>query len=90
MHFNVNFLNRSSVMGKTNANVIVHVKQARDRTQIHEAHAAIANLVGVVRAQPSRRLERMMLVDYDPRLIDAQAILASVRRHGLEAQLVGM
>lgn len=77
-------------MRKTNANVIVHVKQALDRTKIRELHLTLANLVGVVRAQPSRRLERMLLVDYDPRLIDAQAILATVRRRGHEAQLVGM
>lgn len=77
-------------MSKTNANVIVHVKQAIDRTQIREIHFTLANLVGVVRARPSRRLERMMLVDYDPRLIDAQTILSNVRRRGVEAQLVGM
>ncbi|BAU50184.1 hypothetical protein SVA_3648 [Sulfurifustis variabilis] len=77
-------------MSKINANVIVHLVEARDRAQIRELGLALANLVGVVRAQPSRRLERMMLVDYDPRIIDAQAILARVRRRGLEARLIGM
>jgi len=77
-------------MSKINANVIVHLVEARDRGQIRELGLALANLVGVVRAQPSRRLERMMLVDYDPRIIDAQAILARVRRRGLEARLIGM
>lgn len=77
-------------MSTTNANVIVHVKQAIARTQIREIQHALADLVGVVRARPSRRLERMMLVDYDPRLISAQTILSNVRRRGIQARLVGM
>lgn len=77
-------------MSTINANVIVHVKQALDRAQVRELNATISNLAGVVRAQPSTRLDRMMLVDYDPRVIDAQAILANVRRRGLDARLVGM
>jgi hypothetical protein len=51
---------------------------------------ALADLAGVVHAQPSERLERMMLVGYDPAVTSAQAILATVRRRGLGAHLVGM
>jgi len=77
-------------MSKSNVNVIVHVKQDLDRADLGALQASLVNVTGVVRAQPSKRLGRMMLVDYDPSVVSAQTILERVRGRGLEAQLVGM
>lgn len=77
-------------MDKPIVNVIVDLERGLDPARLHEIRSTLADLAGVVRAQPSERLARMMLVGYDPRVISAQAILESVRRRGLGAHLVGM
>jgi hypothetical protein len=77
-------------MDKPVVNVIVDLERGIDRARLHEVRTALADLAGVVHAQPSERLERMMLVGYDPAVTSAQAILATVRRRGLGAHLVGM
>lgn len=77
-------------MDKPVVNVIVDLERGVDPARVHEVRSTLADLAGVVRAQPSERLQRMMLVGYDPDVISAQAILASVRARGLQAHLVGM
>lgn len=77
-------------MDKPVVNVIVDLERGIDPARVHEVRSTLADLAGVVRAQPSERLPRMVLVGYDPDVISAQAILASVRSRGLQAHLVGM
>lgn len=77
-------------MYKPVVNVIVDLERGLDPARLHEVRSTLADLNGVIRAQPSERLQRMMMVGYDPRVISAQEILASVRGRGLQAHLVGM
>ncbi|MCC6610823.1 MAG: hypothetical protein IT515_14265 [Burkholderiales bacterium] len=42
-------------------NVIVDLERGLDPARLHEVRSTLADLAGVVRAQPSERLERMML-----------------------------
>lgn len=70
--------------------VVVDLERGFDHARLHEVRSTLADLAGVVSARPSERLERMLVVGYDPRVTSAQAILASVRRRGLAAHLVGM
>jgi sensor domain CHASE-containing protein len=71
-------------------NVVVHVKETLVPEQLAALQAALGSLDGVTQARTSARLSRLMLVDYDPSVVSAQAILQSVTRRGLSAQLVGM
>ncbi|RPH63953.1 MAG: hypothetical protein EHM83_00205 [Burkholderiales bacterium] len=77
-------------MYKPVVNVIVDLERGLDAARLHEVRSTLVDLNGVIRAQPSERLQRMMMVGYDPRVISAQEILASVRGRGLKAHLVGM
>jgi hypothetical protein len=77
-------------MDKPVVDVIVDIAPGSDPARLHEVRTALADLAGVVRARSSERLERLVLVGYDPRVTSSQAILASVRGHGLAAHLVGM
>ncbi len=58
-------------------------------------NATHANLIvdvtrALSRAWASPRARRLMLVDYDPALTDAQTILRACMRHRADARLVGM
>ena len=77
-------------MSNSNVNVIVHVKQTLAAAQLGALQTALADQAGVVRAQPSTRSHQLILVDYDPRRVSAQAILGRVRGQGLDARLIGM
>ena len=44
----------------------------------------------MARARASLRSNRLVLVDYDPEIIDSQKILGAVVRRGYDARLIGM
>ena len=73
-----------------NANVLMHFGSLLDDRQVDEVRAALSRLAGVARVEPGRKLRKILLVDYDPRVVDAQALVAAVRHRGYAPQLVGM
>lgn len=77
-------------MDRKVVDVIVDLERGLDPARVHEVSSTLADLAGVVRARPSERLARMMVVAYDPHVVSAQEILGTVRRRGLAAHLVGM
>jgi hypothetical protein len=72
------------------ANVLMHFAARLDDRQVEDARAALAAVAGVARVEPGRKLRQLLLVDYDPRVVSAQALIAAVRHRGLTPRLVGM
>ncbi len=71
-------------------NVIVHLSEPIDSTKRTEIEQAIAAQPGVDHAAGSPKVDRIILVDYDPVVTNAQQILASVQSRGVGARLIGM
>lgn len=74
----------------SNASVLIHVPARLDDRQVAAARDTLTALAGVARVEPSRKLRELLLVDYDPRVVSAQAFLGAMRYHGIAARLVGM
>jgi copper chaperone CopZ len=72
------------------ANVVVDLKHTLTRDRIEELESELDGINGVSRAQTSSRSSRLVLVDYDPKIIDSQRILGAVVRRGYDARLIGM
>jgi copper chaperone CopZ len=72
------------------ANVVVDLKHIPTRERIDELESELDGINGVSRAQTSSRSSRLVLVDYDPKIIDSQKILGAVVRRGYDARLIGM
>ena len=77
-------------MQATQANIVVDVKQVLSRRSSTALVSELGGLQGVSRAWLSPRARRLMLVDYDPKVINSQKILGTVVRHGFDARLIGM
>jgi len=78
------------VMQATQVNVMVDVKQVLSGQSSDELLSELGGMQGVSRAWVSPRARRLVLVDYDPKVINSQRILGAVVRHGFDARLVGM
>ena len=72
------------------ANVLMHFAARLNARQVDDARAALASIAGVARVEPGRKLQQLLLVDYDPRVVSAQALIDAVRLRGLAPRLVGM
>ena len=72
------------------ANVLMQLASPLDDRELLDVRRALGGIAGVARVEPGRKLRRVLLVDYDPRRVSAQALLAAMRRCGFPAQLVGM
>jgi copper chaperone CopZ len=77
-------------MQTNKANVVVDLKRTPNRDRITELESELDGMEGVTRAQVSSRSSRLVLVDYDPEVIDSQKILGAVVRQGFDARLIGM
>jgi copper chaperone CopZ len=77
-------------MQTNKANVVVDLKHIPDRDRLGELESELDGINGVSRAQASSRSGRLILVDYDPEVIDSQKILGAVVRRGYDARLIGM
>lgn len=71
-------------------NVVVHLSGSADSSERAGLEKIIAAQPGVGRARLSPKVERLLLVDYDPAATSAQHILKAVRDRGVAARLVGM
>jgi hypothetical protein len=77
-------------MQTNKANVVVDLKRTPNRDRITELESELDGMKGVTRAQAGSRSSRLVLVDYDPEVIDSQKILGAVVRQGFDARLIGM
>jgi hypothetical protein len=74
----------------TSTSVLLHFPARLDDHQVAAARDTLTALAGVGRVEPGRKLRQLLLVDYDPRVVTAQALISAVKRRGLVARLVGM
>lgn len=72
------------------ANVVVDLKQGLSRKHGDELEIELNGIEGVSRAHVSSRTRRLVLVDYDPLIVDSQDILGAIVRRGYDARLIGM
>ncbi len=77
-------------MQTNKANVVVDLKCTRNRDRLGELESELDGIEGVSWAQASSRSSRLVLVEYDPEVIDSQKILGAVVRRGYDARLIGM
>ncbi len=77
-------------MQTSQANVVVDLQQVLSRKRGDELESEIGDIHGVSRVKVSARTRRLMLVDYDPQMVDSQNILGAVVRRGYDARLIGM
>lgn len=77
-------------MHATSTNIVVDVKQLLNSDCGEGLLEELGKTPGVTRAWVSPRARRMVLVDYDPSVINSQIILETVSRRGFDARLVGM
>jgi copper chaperone CopZ len=73
-----------------NANVLMHFAARLDDRQVDDLRAALAAVAGVARVEAGRKLRQLLLVDYDPRVVSAHALIDAVRDRGFAPRLVGM
>lgn len=72
------------------ANIMVDVRQSLDEENGDALVSDLGRMPGVSAARMSYRTRRLVLVDYDPRLISSQQILGTALGRGFDARLVGM
>lgn len=77
-------------MQATQANIVLDVQQALGRQSGDALVNELGEMPGVSRAWVSPRTRRLMLVDYDPKVINSRRILDTVVRRGFDARLIGM
>jgi hypothetical protein len=70
--------------------ILIHIDEDLQDTDIHEIERDIAAHEGVYSACVNDRARHLMLVDYDPEGVRATELLGMVRRHGVGAELVGL
>ncbi len=72
------------------ADVMIHIDENLDDDNIHEIEQELGVLQGVACACVPEQARHLLLIDYDPVDINAQALLSHVTRHGVHAELVGL
>lgn len=72
------------------SNVLVHMDHSASRDRLQAIKSSLKSQPGVIDARPAGRLPCSLFVHYDPARANSQGILATVRRHGVAARLVGM
>ena len=77
-------------MEARNANVLMHLAGPIVGAEIREVVRDLSRIAGVTRVRPGAKLPKLLLVDYDPAVVAAQALVAHARRRWTAAQLVGM
>ena len=77
-------------MRNRKTDVVVHLKETLAQERLIELQVAVAKLHGVERAETGKRLNRLILVNYDAALVSAREILGSIQQRGVNAQLIGM
>lgn len=72
------------------ASVMVDVRQSLSGESCDGLLSALGGVRGVSSAWVSPRARRLVLVDYDPKVVDSRTILGAFVRRGFDARLVGM
>lgn len=74
----------------SNTNVLMHFATRLDDRQVDDLCTALGEVAGVARVAAGRKLRQLLLVDYDPRVVSAGALIDAARKRGFSPRLVGM
>ena len=77
-------------MQATRVNIVVDVRQVLNRQSGDALVSVLGAMQGVSGASVSRRVPRLVLVDFDPKRTDTRTVLDTVVGRGFDARLVGM
>ena len=76
-------------MSDFTADVLFHINDKLDDQSIHQVEHDMAFEKGVRAACVNCKNPHLMLVDYDPMEVKAQALLGSLTSKGLRAEMIG-
>ena len=71
------------------ANAVVHINESLSADQIHDIERELSGVRGVVSACAHEKTPHLLVVDYDPRALQAHQLVQHFERNGLHAALVG-
>ncbi|MEJ2454717.1 MAG: heavy-metal-associated domain-containing protein [Candidatus Thiodiazotropha sp.] len=71
------------------ANAVVHINESLTAEQIHDIERELADVRGVVSACAHIKTPHLLIVDYDPRSLQASQLVKHIQRNGLHAALIG-
>lgn len=72
------------------SDIVIHIDETLSDENIHDLERQIAAERGVHAACVPEKTRHLMVIDYDPATLRPSAIVDSVRRWGLHAQMVGL
>ena len=70
--------------------IVIHIDENLDDERIHALERDLCGKSGVVSACVNDKARHLMLVDYDPSLLQPSGIVRAVRNRGLHAELIGL
>ena len=70
--------------------VLIHFRQHLDAGSRHVVESSLRNLPGVVAPWFAPQKENLVVVYYNPLVVDSKGVLTCVRRLGFEASLVAI
>lgn len=73
----------------SHASVLMRFATQLDERRTDDIRGALTALAGVARVRAGLKLPRLMLVEYDPRVVSAQALRDALRDRGFAPQFVG-
>lgn len=76
-------------MTSFDANAVVHINESLSAEQIHDIERELSGVRGVVSACAHTRTPHLLIIDYDPRSVEARQLVQHFQRTGLHASLVG-
>ena len=77
-------------MNQHRTDILIHINENLDDTNIHELEKQISFEPGIYSACVNEKTRHLMLVDYDPDTVHAADILYQVKQNGLHAELIGL
>jgi len=72
------------------ADVLVHVDQTLNHDRLASLTSVISALDGVATAEGHDAKPHLVIVTYDPKIVNSQDILAAVKAQGVNAELIGL
>lgn len=77
-------------MSDYTADVMFHIDETLDEMTVNQVEHDMAYHAGVRSACVNCQNPHLMLVDYDPMQVKAQALLGEITGRGLHAEIVGL
>ena len=72
------------------ADVTVHIDETLDDDRIHQVCSHLEGVAGVHKVHCAEHRKHLLIVEFDPDAVASHAVLESVTRQGLHAELIGL